>query len=123
MSPEQAQGQRIDARSDIFSFGSVLYEMVIGRRALQGETKISTLAAIINQEPAVLGAEIPHDLEKLITRCLRKQPERRFQTMADLKVALEELKEDSDSGKLAAPGSAPRRVRRRPLGTEEKRSR
>jgi Tol biopolymer transport system component len=105
MSPEQAQGKRVDACSDIFSFGAVLYEMVTSRRAFQGDSKLSTLAAIINQEPAPLPAEIPHDLEKLITRCLRKDPERRFQHMDDVKVALEELKEESDSGRLLAAAS------------------
>ena len=102
MSPEQAQGKPVDARCDIFSFGSMLYEMVTGRQAFHGDTKISTLAAVINKEPEPLSAEVPHDLEKLITRCLRKQPERRFQHMADVKVALEELKEESDSGRLAS---------------------
>jgi Tol biopolymer transport system component len=111
MSPEQAQAKRLDARSDIFAFGSLLYEMVTGRRAFQRDTKISTLAAIIHQEPAPLAAETPRDLEKIITRCLRKDPARRLQTMADLKVALEELKEESDSGKLAA--ETPPRPRRR----------
>jgi len=102
MSPEQAEGKPVDARSDIFSFGSLLYEMVSGRRAFQGDSNMSTLAAILNQEPAPLGAEAPRDLEKMITRCLRKDPARRWQNMADLKVALEELKEESDSGRLAA---------------------
>jgi len=102
MSPEQAQGKPVDARSDIFAFGSLLYEMVTGRRAFQSDSKISTLAAIINQEPAPLAAETPRDLEKIITRCLRKDPERRFQHMSDARVALLELKEESDSGKLAA---------------------
>jgi Tol biopolymer transport system component/predicted Ser/Thr protein kinase len=111
MSPEQAQGKPVDARSDIFSFGSVLYEMVTGRRAFQGDTKISTLAAIINQEPAPLSVEVPRDLEKIITRCLRKDPVRRFQHMADLKVELEEAKVESESGTLAA--QAPARARRK----------
>ena len=102
MSPEQAQGKPVDARCDIFSFGSMLYEMVTGRQAFHGDTKISTLAAVINKEPEPLSAEVPHDLEKLLTRCLRKQPERRFQHIADVKVALEELKEESDSGRLAS---------------------
>ena len=99
MSPEQAAGKPVDARSDIFSFGSVLYEMVTGQRAFQGDSKMSTLAAVLNQEPkpaSEISRALPRDLEKIITRCLRKDPERRFQHMADLKVALEELKEESD---------------------------
>ena len=91
----------MDARSDIFSFGSVLYEMVTGQRAFQGDSKMSILAAVLNQEPkpaSEISRALPRDLEKIITRCLRKDPSRRFQRMADLKVALEELKEESDSG-------------------------
>ena len=110
MSPEQAEGKKVDARSDIFSFGSLLYEMVSGRRAFYGHTTLSTLAAVINQEPAPLPAETPRDLEKIITRCLRKDPGRRFQHMDDVKIALEELKEESESGKLAVAG--PRNSRR-----------
>ncbi len=113
MSPEQAEGKKVDARSDIFSFGVVLYEMVTGRRAFQKESKASTLAAIINQEPAPLSAKIPHDVEKVIKRCLRKDLAHRFQTMADLKVALEELEEESDSGKLAGILGAERKRWRR----------
>jgi predicted Ser/Thr protein kinase len=104
MSPEQAEGKSVDARSDIFSFGSVLYEMLTGQRAFQGETKASTIAAILREEPKPLSqvAEgLPHEVERLVKRCLRKDREHRFQTMADLKVALEELKEESDSGELA----------------------
>jgi serine/threonine protein kinase len=103
MSPEQAEGKKVDARTDIFSFGSVLYEMVTGRRAFVGETKISTLAAILHKEPPAvhdIAPDTPRDLEKIISRCMRKDPARRFQGMADIKVALEELKEESESGKL-----------------------
>jgi eukaryotic-like serine/threonine-protein kinase len=110
MSPEQAEGKKVDARSDIFSFGSLLYEMITGRRAFQGDSKVSTLSAILSKEPAALNDDIPYDLEKIVTRCLRKDPERRFQTAADLKVALEELKEDSESGKLAPALPTPRHV-------------
>ena len=113
MSPEQAEGKKVDARSDIFSFGSLLYEMVTGRQAFHGDTKLSTLAAIINKETEALPADIPHDLERVTSRCLRKDPARRFQTMADLKVALEELKEESDSGKLSGVALAAPRLRRR----------
>jgi len=110
MSPEQAEGKKVDARSDIFSLGSVLYEMVTGQKAFQGTSKMSTLAAILHQEPKPVSGitpAIPAELEKLINRCLRKDPERRWQAMADLKVALQELKEDSDSGRLqTAPAKA-----------------
>ena len=104
MSPEQAEGKAVDARSDIFSFGSVLYEMLTGQRAFQGETKVSTIAAILREEPKPLSQVVeglPREVERIVKRCLRKDREHRFQTMADLKVALEELKEESDSGELA----------------------
>jgi Tol biopolymer transport system component len=114
MSPEQAEGKKVDARSDIFSFGSVLYEMVTGQKAFQGTGKMSTLSAILHQEPKPIGSitpAIPADLEKLINRCQRKDPERRIQHMDDVKLALLELKEDSDSGKLAAGAVTQRRGR------------
>ena len=114
MSPEQAEGKKVDARSDIFSLGSVLYEMVTGQKAFQGASKMSTLSAILHQLPKPVSAiapAIPVDLEKLINRCLRKDPQRRWQNMSDLKVALDELKEDSDSGKPAAVAAARRRGR------------
>jgi serine/threonine protein kinase/Tol biopolymer transport system component len=91
MSPEQATGKPVDARSDIFSFGSVLYEMVTGRRAFESDSKMSTLAKIIHEDPDPLSGKIPWDLEKVITRCLRKDIHRRFQHMDDLKVELDEL--------------------------------
>ncbi len=105
MSPEQAEGKQVDARSDIFSFGSLLYEMVTGRRAFQGDSRMSTLAAVLNQDPkpaSEISRSIPRELERIINRCLRKDPARRFQYLADVKVALEELKEESDSGSLQA---------------------
>ena len=113
MSPEQAEGRPVDARSDIFSFGAVLYEMLSGCRAFQGANRISTMAAILQREPKPLTeicSRVPRELERIVMRCLRKDPDRRFQHMADLKVALEELKEESDSGRLApAHPAAPRR--------------
>jgi serine/threonine protein kinase len=109
MSPEQAEGRKVDARSDIFSLGSVLYEMMTGEKAFQGSSKISTLSAILHREPkpiSTIGRAIPADLEKLISRCLRKDMARRFQHMDDVKIALEELKEESDSGVLETAGMA-----------------
>ena len=94
MSPEQAEGRKVDGRSDIFSFGSVLYEMVTGRKAFTGESRLSVLAKILNEEPTPpsrVSALVSIDVEKTILRCLRKDPARRYQTMADLKVALEDL--------------------------------
>jgi eukaryotic-like serine/threonine-protein kinase len=114
MSPEQAEGKPVDARSDTFSFGTVLYEMLTGRRAFQKESKASTLGAIIHREPEPLGTDVPRDLEKVISRCLRKDPTRRFQHMADVKVALEELKEDSDLGRLGAQPGGPAKLWRVP---------
>jgi eukaryotic-like serine/threonine-protein kinase len=114
MSPEQAEGKEIDARSDIFWFGVMLYEALTGRRPFTGDTKLSTLAAIVNQEPRParqLVEGLPSELDRVLARCLRKDPARRFQNMADLKVALEELKEESDSERLTAGAHAPARKR------------
>ncbi len=103
MSPEQAEGKNIDARSDIFSFGTVLYEMLTGQKAFEGESRIKILSAVLNDDPPPVTAEnraIPPELERILVRCLRKDPQRRWQTMSDLKVALQDLKEESASGKL-----------------------
>jgi eukaryotic-like serine/threonine-protein kinase len=116
MSPEQAAGKTVDARSDIFSFGSVLYEMLTGRRAFDGETKATTMAAVIALDPASpsgISRSLPAGMEQLVLRCLRKDPQRRWQNMSDLKVALQDLKEESESGKLPAPMAAPARKRRK----------
>ncbi len=116
MSPEQAAGKPVDARSDIFSFGSVLYEMLTGHRAFDGETKAATMAAVINLDPASpsgISRRLPAEVERTVMRCLRKDPQRRWQNMTDLKVALQDLKEESESGKLSAEAAAPARARRR----------
>jgi Tol biopolymer transport system component/predicted Ser/Thr protein kinase len=109
MSPEQAEGRKVDGRSDIFAFGSVLYEMVTGQRAFEGGTKISTLSAILHKEPKAaneISPGVPMELEKIIARCLRKDPERRAQGIADIKLALEELREESESGRLSGQTAA-----------------
>ena len=115
MSPEQAAGAAVDARSDIFSFGAVLYEMVTGRRPFAGGSSAEMLAALLKDQPpppTQLVPDMPKELERIILRCLRKEPKRRFQHMTDLKVELEEVKEESDS-QAAAPGVGPARRRGR----------
>ncbi|MGD2294723.1 MAG: protein kinase [Candidatus Aminicenantes bacterium] len=117
MSPEQAEGNTVDGRSDIFSFGTVLYEMLTGQKTFARESRIKTLAAVLKEDPKPVSAvndEIPPEAERLLNRCLRKDPQRRWQTMSDLRVALMDLKEDSDSGKLQAV-LAPRRGKKRPV--------
>ena len=91
MSPEQAEGKTVDARSDIFSFGLVLYEMLSGQRAFEGTTLLSIMAAILHKEPRPLrevNPTIPVELERIVARCLRKDPGARFESMADIKTAL-----------------------------------
>ena len=118
MSPEQAEGKPVDARGDIFSFGAVLYEMVTGQRAFRGESRITTLAAIVEKDPQPPSeiSATPPELERLIARCLRKDVNRRSQNMSDVKLALEELREESESGKLAQPAAAKPRGRYRAIG-------
>ncbi len=102
MSPEQAEGRKLDGRSDVFSFGSVLYEMVTGRKPFTGDSYLAILTRILHEDPTApgqLAASLPPELEKIILRCLRKDPARRYQTMADLKVALEDVQEESGSAK------------------------
>jgi len=99
MSPEQAEGKPVDVRSDIFSFGSVLYEMVTGRQPFRGVSNMSTMAAIMKGKARPvreLVPETPAELERIIDRCLQKLPARRVQHMDDLRVVLEELCEESE---------------------------
>jgi serine/threonine protein kinase/WD40 repeat protein len=114
MSPEQAEGKKVDARTDIFSFGSVFYEMVTGQRAFQGDTKASTLATILKENPRPAGQLVnglPREVERLISHCLRKEVNHRFQHMDDVRIVLQQLKEESDSGVLesATRKTKPRR--------------
>jgi serine/threonine protein kinase len=93
MSPEQVQGKETDARSDIFSFGLVLYEILIGRRAFEGESAASVMAGILERDPAPLESNIPPALNRLLLRCLAKDPEERWQSARDLKTELEWIAE------------------------------
>ena len=96
MSPEQAEGKTADARSDIFSFGTVLYEMLAGRRAFPGRSAASTLGAIIHKNPDPLNA--PPALKAIVFKCLSKSPDDRFQTATDLLTALERVSAGGHSG-------------------------
>jgi len=112
MSPEQAEGRRVDARSDVFSFGAVLHEMLTGQAPFARPSAPSTLAAILRDEPPAIEG-LPRELEILLARCLRKDPERRFQSIGDVRVTLEEIAEELASGASATRSIA--RPRRRPL--------
>ena len=104
MSPEQAQGQRADARSDIFALGAVLYEMLSGRRAFAGNTTVDTVAAVVRSDPPEIAAEgVPPRLERVVRRCLEKDPGERFQSAHDLGLALETF-----SGPAPTAGGAKR---------------
>ncbi|HEY1341468.1 MAG TPA: protein kinase [Bryobacteraceae bacterium] len=112
MSPEQVEARKVDARSDIFSFGALLYEMATGHRAFLGRSKISTLAAILSSDPAKpteFQPDLPRELVKIIQRCLRKDPAWRYQSAADLKISLHDLLKDLESGVVETPRSAPAR--------------
>jgi Tol biopolymer transport system component len=94
MSPEQVRGEPIDARSDIFSFGAVLYEMLTGKRAFKCQTSAQTMTAILREEPQALndtGGQVPVELQRILARCLEKNVERRFQSASDLAFAMESL--------------------------------
>ncbi len=115
MSPEQAEGRRVDPRSDVFSFGSVLYEMLSGRRAFPGESAASTLGAILYKEPTPVPADVPPRLRELLTRCLQKDPAQRFQRMRDLEDALAQVSDEVGAGAVRAGPAGGARLLLRPL--------
>jgi eukaryotic-like serine/threonine-protein kinase len=105
MSPEQARAEPVDARTDVFSVGALLYEMVTGRMAFSGETHAVIFSRILGETPAAateLNPAVPAELERIITKALEKDREQRYQSAADLRADLLRLRRESDEGVLAA---------------------
>ena len=105
MSPEQVRGEDLDGRSDIFSFGLVLYEMATGVAAFRGNTSGVIIEAILNRlpiSPLRLNPDLPPKLEEIISKALEKDPEMRYHNASDLRTDLKRLKRDTDSGRSAA---------------------
>jgi eukaryotic-like serine/threonine-protein kinase len=111
MSPEQLQGRKADARSDLFSFGCVMYKMLTGKHPFEGESPAVVMAAILERDPAPLKTSLP--LDRVLKRCLAKDPDQRFQTAVDLKAALSWAVEQPAASE--APASRRRAVQFRPI--------
>jgi serine/threonine protein kinase len=102
MSPEQLRGKAVDHRSDIFSVGAIIYEMLTGRRAFRGETEVDTITAVLLESPPEINLEqasVPTSFRHVVSHCLEKEPENRFQSARDLSFALETLADASGGGR------------------------
>ena len=109
MSPEQVRGKEVDARTDIFAFGAILYEMLSGQRAFKGESSIETMNAILKDDPPELDTdklELSPGLERIVRRCLEKEPARRFHSARDVGFALEAISGTSSSQRVEPPRAA-----------------
>ncbi len=104
MSPEQVEGKNVDQRSDVFSLGIVLFEMATGDRPFKGDSNVAVLSSVLKDRPPLVTdvrADMPRELARVVSRCLEKDPEERYQTAKDLRNDLKALKADSDSGELS----------------------
>jgi TolB-like protein len=113
MSPEQVRGNEVDARSDLFSLGCVLYEMLAGRRPFEGRTAMETGAAILQEKPAPLPADVPRELASLVFRCLRKDPGQRVHSAKELVSALSESPQAASQAAAAKPAGLVDELKRR----------
>ena len=116
MSPEQAQGTVADQRSDIFSFGCILYEAATGARPFTGTSTVDTLHKIINDDPPSVSSVVPStptELNRIVRKCLAKSPEDRYQSMKEVAIDLRELRREMGSGSSASATVGPRKRRRR----------
>src|SRR5262249_43064239 len=115
MSPEQARGKPLDARTDIFSFGSVLYEMASGTLPFHGDTSAVIFDAILNCEPAALGwldATVLAELERIIGKCLEKDRDLRYQHVSEVRADLQRLRRDSESGRVSVVATSAARPKK-----------
>ena len=115
MSPEQVRGLPTDSRTDIFAFGAILYEMLMGKRTFQKATEADTISAILNEEPPPItdfAPDTPPALERVVRRCLEKNPEQRFHSASDLAFALESLSGPTPTGEFPIPRTAVLRGKR-----------
>ena len=94
MSPEQAEGKKVDARTDIFSFGVLLYEMIAGELPFEGDSAMKMIGAILHKEPKPLSEEVPTEIQKIISKCLRKNRDERYQTIKDVGNDLKDVKQE-----------------------------
>ena len=115
MSPEQAEGKPLDARTDIFSFGSVMYRLLSGNDPFKGDSQVATLSCVLLKDPEPISDIVPGispGLENIIAKCLRKDPAKRWQSMADLALSLEELREELVQPPTGRAVAAPATTRR-----------